>query len=106
MSKQTIQMITEAEAQAAEIIREARRRADVLYAETEQKSREDREQIEQDTQLRLRKMLEDMKAKSEEILKRSSESAQREAESMNKLAEFHMEEAVKAIVWGITEQCQ
>ena len=106
MSKETILKITQAEAQAAEIIEAAKERAQAMYAETEQKSNEDRERIEQKTQSSLRAMLDDMQSRSELILQRSLESAQQDAESMNHMAELHMEEAVKAIVWGIMEQCQ
>ena len=106
MSKETIRKITDAEEKAREIVEAANQRAKALYAETEQKSKEDRERLEQETAQRLRLMLDNMRAQSEEILRRSSESAQKEAERMNKMAEFHMEEAVKAIVWGIKEQCQ
>ena len=106
MSKESIRKITEAEEQARQIIEQANQRAKALYAETEQKSKEDREQLEAQTEQRLRKMLNDMQAQSQEILQRSSESAKKDAERMNKLAEVHMEEAVKAIVWGIKEQCQ
>lgn len=98
--------IAEVEAQAAQIIEAARERARALYAETEQKSNEDRETIEAETELRLRRMLEDMQQRSTAVLERSRESAQADAEEMNRMAEFHMEEAVKAIVWGIVEQCQ
>ena len=106
LSKESIRKITQAEQEAREIVEAARARAKALYAETEQKSNEDRKQLEQETELRLRKMLDDMQAKSREILQRSSEGAQKDAERMNKMAELHMEEAVKAIVWGIKEQCQ
>ena len=106
MSKESIRKITQAEQEAREIVEAARARAKALYAETEQKSKEDREQLEAETEQRLRKLLDDMHAHSEEILRRSSENAQKDAENMNKMAEFHMEEAVKAIVWGIKEQCQ
>ena len=106
MSKETIRKITDAEEKAREIVEAVNQRAKALYAETEQKSKEDRERLEQETAQRLRLMLDNMRAQSEEILRRSSESAQKEAERMNKMAEFHMEEAVKAIVWGIKEQCQ
>lgn len=88
------------------MIEAAQQRARALYAETEQKSNEDRERIEQETESKLRRMLDDMQGRSQEILKRSQEGAQKDAEKMNKLAETHMEEAVKAIVWGIMEQCQ
>lgn len=106
MSKESIRKITQAEQEAREIVEAAQARAKAMYAETEQKSNEDREQLEKQTEQRLRTMLDEMQAKSQEILQRSSEGAQKEAETMNKLAEFHMEEAVKAIVWGIKEQCQ
>ena len=106
LSKESIRKITQAEQEAREIVEAARARAKALYAETEQKSVEDREQLEQETALRLRNMLDEMQAKSQAILQRSGESAQRDAERMNKMAELHMEEAVKAIVWGIREQCQ
>lgn len=106
MSKETIRKITDAEEKAREIVEAANQRAKALYAETEQKSKEDRERLEAETSQRLRQMLDEMRAQSDEILRRSSESAQKEAERMNKMAEFHMEEAVKAIVWGIKEQCQ
>jgi vacuolar-type H+-ATPase subunit H len=106
LSKESIRKITEAEDKAREIIEQANQRAKAMYAETEQKSKEDREQLEAETEQRLRKLLEDMRAHSEGILRRSSENAQKDAENMNKMAEFHMEEAVKAIVWGIKEQCQ
>lgn len=106
MSKETMTKIAEVEAQAVQIIEAARERARALYAETEQKSNEDREKIEAETELRLRRMLEDMQQRSTAILERSRESAQADAEEMNRMAEFHMEEATKAIVWGIVEQCQ
>ena len=106
MSKESIRKITDAEEKAKEIVEAAKERAKAMYAETEQKSKEDREQLEAETEQRLRKLLEDMRAHSEGILRRSSENAQKDAENMNKMAEFHMEEAVKAIVWGIKEQCQ
>ena len=106
MSKETIQKITQAEQEARDILEAANQRARALYAETEQKSNDDREQVEKETEQRLRAMLDDMQKRSEEILSRSRESAAQDAEQMNKLAETHMEEAVKAIVWGIMEQCQ
>ena len=106
MSKESIRKITQAEQEAREIVEAAQARAKAMYAETEQKSIEDREQLEQQTEQRLRNMLDEMQAKSQDILQRSSESAKHDAENMNRLAEFHMEEAVKAIVWGIKEQCQ
>ena len=106
MSKESIRKITQVEAEARQIVEAAQQRARTMYAETEQKSNEDREQLEKQTEQRLRAMLNEMQAKSQEILQRSSEIAQKDAENMNKLAEFHMEEAVKAIVWGIKEQCQ
>jgi vacuolar-type H+-ATPase subunit H len=106
LSKESIRKITDAEEKAKEIVEAAKERAKAMYAETEQKSKEDREQLEAETEQKLRQMLDEMRAQSEEILRRSSESAKKEAENMNKLAEFHMEEAVKAIVWGIKEQCQ
>lgn len=106
MSKESIRKITQAEQEAREIVEAAQARAKAMYAETEQKSNEDREQLEQETAQRLREMLSQMQAQSEEILRRSSESAQKDAERMNSMAELHMEEAVKAIVWGIREQCQ
>ena len=106
MSKETMTKITDVEAQAAKIIETARERARVMYAETEQKSAEDRERVEQETEIRLRRLLDEMQQRSQEILEKSRESAQQNAEEMNRIAEFHMEEAVKAIVWGIVEQCQ
>lgn len=106
LSKETIRKITDAEEKAREIVEAANQRAKAMFAETEQQSRQDREQLEAETMQRLRKMLDEMRAQSEEVLRRSSESAKKEAERMNKMAEFHMEEAVKAIVWGIKEQCQ
>jgi len=106
LSKETILKITEAEAQAKQILDAANERARELYAETQVKSQEDRELIEQRTEKELREKLDDMQHRSEEILQRSLESSKKEAELMNKAAEAHMEEAVKAIVWGIVEQCQ
>ena len=106
MSKETMTKITSIEAEAEQIIEAAKERARVLYAETELKSAEDRQRIEQETEVHLRRLLEEMQERSREILEKSRESAQKNAEEMNKMAEFHMEEAVKAIVWGIVEQCQ
>ena len=106
MSKESIRKITQTEQEAREMVEAAQQRAKALFAETEQKSVEDRERLEQETAQRLRDMLGQMQTHSEEILRRSSESAQREAERMNIMAETHMEEAVKTIVWGIKEQCQ
>ena len=106
LSKETMTKIAQVEAQAAQILEEAKERARAMSAETEQKCNEDRERIEAETELRLRRMLDDMQKRSTEILERSRESAQKEADEMNRKAEFRMEEAVKAIVWGILEQCQ
>lgn len=106
MSKETMTKIAEVEAQALQIVEDAKSRARAMSAETEQRCTEDRERIEAETDLRLRKMLDDMQKRSTEILEKSRESAQKEADEMNKKAEFRMDEAVKAIVWGILEQCQ
>ncbi len=106
MSKEIMTRITEVEAQALQIVEDAKARARAMSAETERKCNEDRERIEAETNLRLRRMLDDMQKRSTEILEKSRESAQKEADDMNKKAEFRMDEAIKAIVWGILEQCQ
>ena len=106
MSKETIQKIQEAEAQAKEIREAAHARARELYAQTQEHSEADRIAIEQETQRELREKLDDMRTRSEEIVQRSLDVAKAEAEQMNKLAKAHLEEAVKAVVWGIREQCQ
>ena len=106
MSKETMNRIAQVEEQAAQIIAAARERARALYSETEQKSKEDREKVEAETELHLRRLLDEMQQRSQEILERSGASAKKSADDMNKMAEFHMEEAVKAVVWGIVEQCQ
>lgn len=106
MSKETILKIKEAEAKAKEIRDAAHVRARELYAETQQKSEADRIALEQETERELRERLDDMRTRSEEIVARSLEVAKAEAEQMNNLAKTHLEEAVKAVVWGIREQCQ
>ena len=106
MSKETMTKIAQVEAQALQIVEDAKARARAMFSETEQKCNEDRERIEAETDIRLRQMLDDMQMRSTQILERSRESAQKEADEMNKKAEFRMDEAVKAIVWGILEQCQ
>lgn len=106
LSKESIQKICEAEEQAKLIREQAQARAREMYAETQEKSEADRIELEQRTERELRETLDSMRKRSEEILQRSLEEAQKNAEQMNKLAKTHMEEAVKAVVWGIREQCQ
>ncbi len=106
LSKETILKIQEAEAQAKEIREAAHARARELYAQTQEQSEADRIALEQATERELREKLDDMRTRSEEIVQRSMEIAKAEAEQMNKLAKTHLEEAVKAVVWGIREQCQ
>ena len=84
MSKESIRKITDAEEKAREIVEAANQRAKAMFAETEQQSKQDREQLEAETSQRLRQMLDEMRAQSEEILRRSSESAQKEAERMTR----------------------
>lgn len=106
MSKESILKIQEAEAQAKEIREAAQTRAREMYALVEKQSESDRIALEMATERELREKLDDMSARSQEIVERSLEVAKAEAEQMNQLAKTHMEEAVKAVVWGIREQCQ
>ncbi len=106
MSKESILKIQEAEAQAKEIREAAHARAREMYALVEKQSEADRIALEQATERELREKLDDMSARSQEIVERSLDVAKAEAEQMNQLAKTHMEEAVKAVVWGIREQCQ
>lgn len=106
MSKETILKITEAEAQARQIREAALVRAREMYAEVQTQSEADRIALEQQTERELREKLENMRRRSEQIVQKSQENAKAEAEQMNHLAKTHLEEAVKAVVWGIREQCQ
>lgn len=106
MSKESILKIQETEAQAKEIREAAQVRAREMYVLVEQQSEADRVALETATERELREKLDDMRTRSQEIVQRSLEAAKAEAEQMNQLAKTHMEEAVKAVVWGIREQCQ
>ena len=106
MSKETILKIKEAEKTAEGIRSSAHAEAKARIKDTEVRGKHLCEQTEQRVAEENRQKLELIKAKADEMILHTRQSAQSEADASADSAGSHLREAVRYIIGGIMEECQ
>lgn len=106
MSKDVIKSIKSAEEEAARIRAEASERAGVMITEARKKAELLKLETEERTGEDLKRTLALMKDKADELTEKSLSEAREEADQFISKAEIKKLTAVKKIVWEITEKCQ
>lgn len=106
MSKEIIQKIRDAEAQARKIKSDAQEEAKARVRKAEAYGKRLCERAENDAVRKSREKLSIAQSRADAALGGARESAAAEAEQMRDAAEFNMREAVRLIIAGVNEQCQ
>ena len=103
MSQNAIAKITEAEEQAEVLCRVARERAAEARADLERKAKAHLAMVEQNATQQKEEKLAQTKELTRALVEKKRAEAQAEAQDVQTRAKEKMDEAVKAIVWGIVE---
>ncbi len=106
MSKQVIEEIRKAEAKADEVKRAAGEKAAAMRAAVEAQGRAQSEEVLRVTEAEYSGRLAEIERRADRLIARKREEAEKEAEAICETARVHLNEAVKAVVWGIVEKCQ
>ena len=106
MSKETVQKIFEAEAEAERLVAEARERATAMRAEAEAAGKELCRIAEEEVTATLSGMLDQLRAKAEEHMERVMQEAQEEAEALEALATLNRKSAEKIVIGGVNSKCR
>lgn len=106
MSKQVIEEIREAEAKAAKVRHAAAEKAAAMRAAVEAQGKAQSEEVLRVTESECRESLAEIERRAERLIARKRTEAEAEAAAQCEAARAHMNEAVKAVVWGIVEKCQ
>lgn len=103
MSKEAIEKIRDAEERARSIIAEAEKKAAGMITSAEKNAAELRAVTERNTGEELKRTLDAMRLKSDELTEKSIAEARAEADALLEKAEMKTLSAVKKIVWEIIE---
>ncbi len=103
MSKEAIAMIREAEEKARLIIAEAEKNAALMISSAEKNAADLRAETERSTGEELKRTLDAMRQKSDELIDKSIAEARAEADELLSKADMKTLSAVKKIVWEIIE---
>ncbi len=106
MSREIIEKIRQAEAQAQRIRSDAQEEAKTRIRTAEAEAKKLCQRAEEQAQRQNREKLDIAKIRAEEVLQNAEKDALLEAKSMEKTADFNMREAVRTIIAGVKEQCQ
>ena len=106
MSKQVIEEIRKAETEAEKVKRAATEKATAMRAAVETQGKTQCEEVLRVTENEYRERLAEIGRRADRLIERKRAEAKLEAVSMCNAAKVHMNEAVKAVVWGIVEKCQ
>ena len=106
MSKQVIEEIRKAEAKAAEVRRAANEKAAAMRAAVEAQGKAQSEEVLRVTENEYNGRLSEIEERADRLIARKRAEAETEAAALCDAARVHMNEAVKAVVWGIVEKCQ
>lgn len=106
MSRATILKIKEAEEQAQQIRSQARDSAKQMIEKAERDGKELLATTEQRTLSECRAKLAECREEAQRELDKERCALEAEAEKMTLAAENHRKNAVKILVWGISDQCQ
>ena len=106
MSREIIEKIREAEAQAQSIRSDAQEVAKARIRTAEAEAKKLCQKAEEKAQIQNREKLDIAKSRAEEVLQSVENDALQEARAMRETADFNMREAVRAIIAGVKEQCQ
>ena len=103
MSQNAIVRITEAEDQAEVLCRVAEERAAEMLAEMKSKAKAHLTEVEQTALAQREQKLAQTKELTQALVEKKRAEAQGEAKAAEERAREKMDEAVRAIVWGIVE---
>ena len=106
MSKEIIQKIRDAEAQARKIKSDAQEEAKARVRRAEADGKKLCERAENDIALKNREKLYIAQERADAALESTRQAADQEARAMKDAAEFNMREAVRLIIAGVNKQCQ
>ena len=106
MSREAIIKVRETEKQAADIIREAKDRAQKMRDEVELAGQEMCRLAETETLAKRAQMMEQLHIKSEEHTERVMEEARAEADELTKEVSLRRKIAEKIIIRGLDMQCR
>ena len=106
LSRATILKIKEAEGRAEQIRAEARDNAKQMLDRAERDGKELLASTEQRTQSECREKLASCREAAQKELNDERRALEAEAEKLALAAENHRKNAVKILVWGISDQCQ
>lgn len=106
MSKEIVNKIKEAEAQAQKIKNDAQEEAKARVKAAEEQGKKLCEKAQQNAEKENKEKLSLARTRSEELLAKTQEQAEADVEAKKEAAEFNMREAVRFIISGVNEQCQ
>ncbi len=106
MSREAILKVKETEAQAEAIIRDAEQRARQMREAAEQEGLALCDAAEREMTLQKREMLEQLRVKSEELMARTLEEAQEEADALTAAVSLRRKIGEKIIIRGLDKKCR
>lgn len=106
LSREAISKVQKAEEEAAAIRAEAEANARAKIEENEQRCAKEAADRVETTAKELKKKLEDVRRKTDELIVLCSDEAQEDADALEAVAEEKMREAVRVIVWEMLDSCQ
>lgn len=106
MAKEAIEKIRAAEDEAQRILEHIPLKVKQVLDEAERARQTLCEAAEAESVRETEDQLEQMRTRADQLLARSAEEAEAEAEVMRQASEAAMADAVKLVVWGILAKCQ
>ena len=106
MSREAILKIRDAEGQAASIIADARERAQKMRDEAEREGLALCDAVEAETLTQKAEMMEQIRAKSEELAAATAQEAREEADEIIKAVRLRRKIAEKIIIRGLDTKCR
>ncbi len=103
MSKEAIERIRDAEERARAIVAEAEKNAALMISSAEKNAADLRAETERSTGEELKRTLDAMRKKSDELIEKSISEAKAESDELLSKADMKTLSAVKKIVWEIIE---
>ena len=106
MSKEIVNKIREAEAEAAKIRADAAEEAKARVKNAEEQGKKLCETAQARAEKENKEKISVARDRSDELMAKTREEAVAEVGSMREAAEFNMREAVRSIISGVNEQCR
>lgn len=106
MSKQVIEEIRKAEADAEKVKRAAAEKAAAMRAAVETQGKAQCEEVLRVTENECKDNLDEISRRANRLIERKRAESEKEAAALCEAARAHMDAAVHAVVWGIVEKCQ